>query len=56
MPLSHAILGFLDYRPMIGYDLKNTLINPSRISGLPPKAISTMRWKTWKMMVLSSRG
>ena len=22
MPLSHAILGFLDYRPMSGYDLK----------------------------------
>lgn len=22
MPLSHAILGFLDYRPMTGYDLK----------------------------------
>ena len=22
MPLSHAILGFLDYQPMSGYDLK----------------------------------
>ena len=24
MPLAHAILGFLEYQPMTGYDLKNT--------------------------------
>ena len=48
MPLAHAILGFLEYQPMTGYDLKNISTSRSPTSGPPRRATSTRRWKIWK--------